>query len=609
MERYIAGDYALRVLAAAASVRGDVARAASMLRRCIEVGEALILEARASATEDELASLLDFLRLDEEMVYSLAAQRPENADVKKLELMTSLLRKGRSIDEVTRAYEVFQAAAAQQPGGWDPLREARSRFALKSLLGGTEEAIAAEWSKVTDIERKLTLSASLAQYAQGVPATNTNPGLVIAALDAGLPLGGAFVDYTLFRRFDFGSVGQPPRGRGAFEYLAVVVKKHVAVDVVPLGAAERVDNAVAKVAQVLSSPGSSPLPGAKEAYDVVFAPLRDKLRYSYINYSHQYVYICPDGELSRVPFDALHDGTAYLADTYVIAYATSGRDAFIGSRSGVRAPTSVSVFTAPDFSRSIPRGLHANRPEPLPGALGEATDIQGIFPSATSATGDKATRSELLSTHGVGILHIATHAFFLDDPGGDSDRLRGFSVKPITRSTSVAVAPAVRRTPLTRAGLVLAGRDDSGGMVTALEIAGMELAGTQLAVLSACDTAHGTTRPGQGVYGLMRALFAAGAETAVASLWKVDDSTARTFMKLYYGALAHGAGRVEALRTAAAVTRASHPHPNAWAAFVAYGSDRALPGAPATAIGVPPPRHGGIVSTPLNTQPSILGPH
>ena len=59
--------------------------------------------------------------------------------------------------------------------------------------------------------------------------------------------------------------------------------------------------------------------------------------------------------------------------------------------------------------------------------------------------------------------------------------------------------------------------------MTALELAGLNLWGTQLVVLSACDTGRGDVKPGQGVYGLHRAFLVAGAETVVMSLWKVND--------------------------------------------------------------------------------------
>jgi len=125
--------------------------------------------------------------------------------------------------------------------------------------------------------------------------------------------------------------------------------------------------------------------------------------------------------------------------------------------------------------------------------------------------------------------------------------------------------------------------------VTALELAGLNLWGTQLVVLSACDTGRGDVKLGQGVYGLRRALVVAGAETLVTSLWKVNDETTRELMEGYYNNLLAGQGRSAALRQAMRALRQRHPHPHFWAPFIAIGKDAPLQGlAPAPPAGTAP---------------------
>jgi CHAT domain-containing protein len=114
--------------------------------------------------------------------------------------------------------------------------------------------------------------------------------------------------------------------------------------------------------------------------------------------------------------------------------------------------------------------------------------------------------------------------------------------------------------------------------VTALELAGLNLWGTQLVVLSACDTGRGDIKLGQGVYGMRRAFVVAGAETVVMSLWKVDDESTRTLMESYYRHLLAGKGRVTALREAMLALREQKPHPSYWATFIALGSNAPLRG-------------------------------
>src|SRR5262245_61187077 len=96
--------------------------------------------------------------------------------------------------------------------------------------------------------------------------------------------------------------------------------------------------------------------------------------------------------------------------------------------------------------------------------------------------------------------------------------------------------------PLLRSGLALAGANqgksgDNDGVLIAFEAAGLDLSGTKLVVLSACDTGVGEVKNGEGVQGLRRALVLAGSETQVMSLWPVSDRGARDLMTEYYKGL------------------------------------------------------------------------
>jgi CHAT domain-containing protein len=132
---------------------------------------------------------------------------------------------------------------------------------------------------------------------------------------------------------------------------------------------------------------------------------------------------------------------------------------------------------------------------------------------------------------------------------------------------------------LDRAGLAMAGANQGGqGIATAREIAGFDWQGTQLVVLSACETGVGAVPSGDGVYGLRRALVLAGAESQVVSLWSVSDGSTRELMRGYYGELARGTGRAEALRQAKLrlMRQARYAHPFYWAAFIPAGDWRPL---------------------------------
>jgi CHAT domain-containing protein len=171
------------------------------------------------------------------------------------------------------------------------------------------------------------------------------------------------------------------------------------------------------------------------------------------------------------------------------------------------------------------------------------------------------------------ILHIATHGFFLNDQDGLAPQLR--ADMPQAQS---------RENPLLRSGLALAGANarrsgKEDGILTAAEVARLDLAGTQLVVLSACESGVGEIHNGEGVFGLRRALMLAGAQSQVTTLWNVADRTTSSLMIDYYKRLLQGGGRSAALRAAQLrlLNSTAYQHPYYWAAFVPIGSWTPLP--------------------------------
>ena len=128
-----------------------------------------------------------------------------------------------------------------------------------------------------------------------------------------------------------------------------------------------------------------------------------------------------------------------------------------------------------------------------------------------------------------------------------------------------------------RSGLALAGanehKEEDNGILTALEVTGLNLWGTKLVTLSACDTGVGEVKNGDGVHGLRRALVLAGSETQVMSLWAVSDKATRELMVAYYRKLKQGQGRGEALRRAQLemLKKVNRRHPYYWASFIQSG--------------------------------------
>ena len=185
------------------------------------------------------------------------------------------------------------------------------------------------------------------------------------------------------------------------------------------------------------------------------------------------------------------------------------------------------------------------------------------------------------------VLHISTHGFFLPNQAGENARAE----LPLDLGNAAVAGKsllAVAENPLRRSGLVLAGAnrldeaaesltDVDDGWVTAEEIAMMDLQGTSLVVLSACESGLGDVATGEGVYGLKRAFQNAGAKTIISTLFEVPDRESAQLMKGFYERLKNKKSKVEALHDAqldqirGARERYGAAHPFFWAGFVLTG--------------------------------------
>ncbi len=313
------------------------------------------------------------------------------------------------------------------------------------------------------------------------------------------------------------------------------------------------------------------------------------------------LYLSLDGTLNVIPFDALHDGTDYLLGHYRFHYLTSGQD-LLRERSQ-RVASAPLVLANPEFgkaemadTKSEQTSLYQRLAElsRLPGTLREAESIAArleIKPLLGAQAREEAVRGSAAPR----ILHIATHGLFLQDvtlppPASPSGEVRGFSGLPRERSKPVGVAEAERLpgalSAMNRSALVLAdaargaSAQDAArdGLLTADEARSLDLDGTQLVVLSACETGRGGLSAGQGVYGLRRAFLVAGAETLVTSLWRVSDAATGELMTAYYQKLLDQkkpGDRLGAMVDAMDEMRKKpgRAHPYYWAPFLVIGSD------------------------------------
>jgi CHAT domain-containing protein len=269
-----------------------------------------------------------------------------------------------------------------------------------------------------------------------------------------------------------------------------------------------------------------------------------------------------------VPFAALIGGDdRFLIERFQFAYVGSGRDLARPERVRATPTLDLALVADPDFGTG---GKYA----PLPGTAAEAEQIPPLVPGNRQKIlrGGEATETAVKALPPSRILHMATHGFFLDRAtfGLEEDGFDHALVK-----SGLALAGA------SRAGQP-AGGDD--GLLTALEVSGLDLSATDLVVLSSCDSGAGSVTHGQGVVGLRRAFSTAGARSVLMTLWPVgDDVTAQIMVGFYRNlsrlspAAALHQAQVDALARIRA--RDGFAAPRLWAPFVLESANGFTPAA------------------------------
>ena len=372
-------------------------------------------------------------------------------------------------------------------------------------------------------------------------STNTKP-ITIEQVQKAIPARAALIEIISYRPYDLKMMQQTTEAR----YAAYVLMPRGQPKFVDLGEASPIDKAIAQFRVALSDPKRTDVKQLARKLDALtMQPVRGLLG------ATRWLFISPDGALNLVPFAALVDErNHYLVENFTINYLTSGRDLLrVGAQSEVPSRQPPLVVANPAFDALLASPTSSGPPTTvrsgsldelrwpeLPGTAAEALALKNILPYAQLLTGTQATEASLKTVTAPRLLHLATHGFFLPVEPNAKDSVQS------------------NQNPLVRSGLILAGANNkqSGagddGILTALEVAGLDLWGTRLVVLSACETGVGEVRNGEGVFGLRRALVLAGAQSELMSLWKVSDAATRDLMVAYFRYLQTGVSRSEALR-------------------------------------------------------------
>ncbi len=306
------------------------------------------------------------------------------------------------------------------------------------------------------------------------------------------------------------------------------------------------------------------------------------------------LFVCLDDLLFLVPLDALPLGEERVGDRYRIVQQTSFGRLLAPRRTSVAEPGLLAVggvdfgaevggdphlwdFPSPPLgstARSTFAPLLQTRVEVEAAALLFERAFHGEVELLTGALASKTAFRELAP--GKRFVHAATHGWFAQ---GDVPSHLDLGTQDVLRDSLDSRDATKGFAPWTLCGLALAGANRGGdsrgrvaGILTAEELAGVDLSACELAVLSACGTNVGPLRAGAGIQSLQTALHAAGARTAITSLWKVDDAATRRLMELFYTySWLEGIPKAEALWRAKRDLRREGHSPVDWAAWVLSG--------------------------------------
>jgi CHAT domain-containing protein len=396
----------------------------------------------------------------------------------------------------------------------------------------------------------------------------------------------AIVMYTRIDHFDL--LHHTWSGQG--HYVALILRPNGAVDLVDLGNSKEVETTVIRELQKFRSTGGldykPQLEIMSELYNLLWKPVSGLLT------PFSSIYTITEGPVSLVPLAALRDGAGkFLVESKQITYLMSPLDLIANRGSSTKANLNALLIGDPDFGTAQGKQLKNKTLlfERLKGGQDELDAIRTEIDGKPKILMDgQATEAEVRRWENARFVHFATHGFFLDDTAVQP--LRTINKNLYEKGYS----PINQDIDMVRSGLALAGanisnaKDNDDGILTALEIAGMDFSHSELVTLSACDTGMGITHADEGIFGLRLAFQLAGAKNVIMSLWPVHSQELIRQMKILYKLIQTGCSPSAALhRMQNERIRWYRKHINGappwvWAAFIAQAYGPVIQSCPGT---------------------------
>jgi CHAT domain-containing protein/tetratricopeptide (TPR) repeat protein len=415
-------------------------------------------------------------------------------------------------------------------------------------------------------------------------------------------------EYVRYRPFTFDSLGTSQARTSDERYLLFVMSQSGDVELYDLAECEHVDSLIIETKRQIDD-------GAKYVFSPFGAELESQLArttgtlFSLVvkpplehSKSAKTVYVSPDGPLNLLPLEILPVSPGrYLIEELSICYLSCGRDLLVPAGSGATGGLAA-IFADPEFNADISDNNEAYLGLPatdkteedksrkineecipaefphLPQTRIESEKVNQLLLSADNSFeveefyGSQASKTSLMGmSKSPLILHLATHGFFCHPTEAELQPMHDYSLL----QSGLAMAGAnLMPSQMASSDSMAQNRD---GVITSLELSGLDLMETELVVLSACETGSGNPMSGEGVFGLRRAFQLAGARSILLSLWSIPDHETMELVEMFYRSWLSGQSKVEALREAAlAGLRRSRRelgsgHPYTWGAFILVG--------------------------------------
>jgi tetratricopeptide (TPR) repeat protein len=420
------------------------------------------------------------------------------------------------------------------------------------------------------------IESQFAQHVAGLGQVRHALAVSVEQVQSRIPNDGALIEYLRYLHY----LG---KNQWEWSYGAILLFSKGEPIWIPLGKAKKIEALVRGYGNLVrDSPEEEELSANLQAlYEALWVPIRQVLPSQ-----TRKIILSPDGQLNFISFATLlNNDSQFLAQRYDVQYVASGRDLLRELKPSTAKE--VVLFANPDFNlgstgllaksengSSDPAATTAGKKKrdladeiehwrfgSLNGTQKEKDELvkkfQGWGWPTSDCSAKEATKEALLKIHSPYILHMATHGFFAKE---DPTSAKSGAESPISELQSVTKSKFFKN-PMHRSGLALSGAQttieawkheevppvENDGILTAEDVSTLDLQGTWLVTLSACDTGSGEVRAGEGVMGLRRGFIQAGAQNLLMTLWPISDEVTVQIMSDFYDAAYKSGNAPEAL--------------------------------------------------------------